>query len=209
MQSFTQSNIELHKLNSQDQEKVSELISAFATCRDESTLTGLMQRLSKIISFKHWALVTIKLANEWEMTKDHFFISNYPQTYLEDYVSLQLEFVDFVMLKCFQKENFGKLQLWADTYKEVEEQRGQIDPVLYKKHHEFLRYVKEWGILQEGYSLGKHSFIKDQNCHYGSIFTIADGITPEGRTETILNALMPYLNTTIINMWLAASESEK
>ncbi|MDX2471453.1 MAG: autoinducer binding domain-containing protein [SAR324 cluster bacterium] len=206
MLEFSESTLQLKKLENSDQVKVSEIITGLITCKSSDSYQELIRELGRLISFQHWTGFICKMENEWEITAEYFFQTNYPESFISAYEELKLGFIDFVMINNFTPESFGHLQLWSETQKKVEGMKENLDPQVYKKHQDFLDFVKEWNILQEGYSIGCKTSNPEKNIHYGSIFSIADKIEPSERTETILEILSPYLHQALLKVWVTEAE---
>ena len=174
-----------HTVLSESQlESINELISDLVICKESVDFDRIIENLKKLIQFRFWALVIVRLNEDGSMADDNHFLLNYPDRFMEAYTESRFELIDFVMITNFEPTNFGPFQHWAETYENVELNKENIDSKLYHKHHQFLEFVGQWGILQDGYSIGKRSQRGTET--WGSIFSIADDLSDRKEAQEIL-----------------------
>lgn len=187
-------------LTEEQEEAVNELGSALVVCKTRKDFDRIIDRLHGLISFRFWVLLIVRLNEDGSMSEDHHFVLNYPDEFTLGYGACRFELIDFVMLTNFAPDSFGAFQHWAQTYREVEERKEQIDPTLYSMHHKFLKYVAQWGILKDGYSVGASGKFGEET--WGSIFSLADDLSGRPEAEAILTRLKPYFIVAALKLFL-------
>jgi len=188
-----------------DQIQLQELVSFGFLVSNPEEMRIFIQRLKAFVPFTHFAFLICPLDEHLLPKHLDWHLTNYPEQYVQNYLEEQAYYVDLVVWAHFREAGFGVLQHWQDTYQAAQAQleRGELSKELYDKHLKFLDYVREWGILADGYSIGYRGLHPKSGEPVGSILSVADGLETTKRTEQILTEIGPYLHQMMVRIFLS------
>ena len=177
---------------------VEEITSLLRVASQEADLTRAIKQLNQILPFRFWSLVITPLTDEFP-SLDTKFINNYPPDYVAKYLEHQFYNFDLVSLNNFNPENFGPLTHWGSLYQEVEQGPSPFTPEQLEGNRALLDFIKDLGILRDGYSIGWRSTHRERS--FGSIFSIADQIEVGPMSELVLKNLIQPLHMAMIQVY--------
>ncbi|MDX2471445.1 MAG: hypothetical protein QNL04_12800 [SAR324 cluster bacterium] len=187
-------------LNSEDNESLSELKSTFLLCKDRSAFASAMTQLQQLLGNRHWSAALCEMEGDHTVTSNYVFMNNFPSDFMESYTLNQAEFFDVIVSNHFCEDHFGKLQYWADTFKKTQDEKGSIPEKLYKMHIQWREFLEEWGILLEGYSIGRRTFIDKTSKWSGSIINYADDLEFSERNQEIIEKILESQHIAVLNI---------
>jgi len=192
---------ELSRLSSADQEAVGEMSSLFLLCKNRDDFRSAMGQLQKYLSFEYWSVALCQMEGEFQPTSKFVNIVNFPEEFMEAYMAQAAEFFDVIVVHNFKEVDFGELQWWEDTMKHTEENPDILPPEMYEMHRHWQDFLDEWGILRSGFSLGERSHFAAEDKWYGSIVNYGDKIENTERNRTFIKAVIQAQHVGILSMF--------
>ena len=187
-------------LKSEEQKWIHEFNSKFLLCKDRAGFAELMRQLQNALPFDCWGAALAELEGEYSVTSNYTNINNFPDGLMEAYTSNAAEYFDVLVTHHFCERDFGALQRWQTTLEQTERQKDTMPAELYQKHLQWRQFLEEWGIMLDGYSIGKRTYFDNNDKWYGSIVNYADRLTFSSRTEEIIRSLLKAQHVALLKI---------
>lgn len=175
-------------MSKQDALSCLEIIHGCVLCDNQDNFYNLMQRLKRVIDYKHDACALAIKNNDGTLKSLDLLNISYPVELMSIYITNQWNNIDPL-----HKENFThfQLQYWSDTFRKHGAPKN-------------MRAVFDDFNIKEGYAHGVRNICGNK----GSIFCFAaEKIKKEKRTERILELLVPHYHETLTRI-LAKSNGD-
>lgn len=177
-------------LSEEDQDLVSDLNTRFLSCEDKEQFSEVMQRIRKLFPFGNWVAGLCKLEDGYKFNPRFDWVHSFPEEFAKTYYEQVGKFYDVVVIKNFDKDNYGQLQRQRETHAEFENHIEDSDPTLLQMHQNWRKFITDWGMSFDGYTLGEKTYFQAMDQWYGSILTCSDLPEYNVRIERIMQSLI-------------------